>query len=217
MEHAELDEIVDRSYSCTMGRTSDAKQRLIDSAARLMHERGYTAVGVSQVCSDAGVNKGSFYYFFPSKQELAEAVIVDHWNRYFPALEKLSTGPEPPLVRLRTFFEDRISDHRGCQKSCGKILGCPFGNLVLELSNQDIVLRDVLRGYFDRMVDSFQKALDQAVSLGHLPSQDTLDAARSVIALLQGELLLAKVNDDPGLLENLSEKALRLVRAPRAA
>ena len=58
-----------------MGRTSDARERLVESCQALMHEKGYTAVGVGEVCSRAGVNKGSFYHFFPSKQDLALTVI----------------------------------------------------------------------------------------------------------------------------------------------
>ena len=50
------DRIVDRLYSLALGRTSDARQRLVASGRKLMHEKGYTAVGVAEVCSHAGVN-----------------------------------------------------------------------------------------------------------------------------------------------------------------
>ena len=50
-----------------MGRTSTAKSRLIATAMQLMYVRGYTAVGVHEICTQASVHKGSFYHFFPSK------------------------------------------------------------------------------------------------------------------------------------------------------
>ena len=53
-----------------MGRTSDAKQKLIDSAIELIHSRSFADVGVNELCQHAGVKKGSFYHFFPSKQDL---------------------------------------------------------------------------------------------------------------------------------------------------
>ena len=45
-----------------MGRTSNAKSRLIATAMALMYVRGYTAVGVHEICTQAGVYKGSFYH-----------------------------------------------------------------------------------------------------------------------------------------------------------
>ena len=59
----------------TMGRTSDARSRLIESAFALWFRRSYADVGVSEICAAAGVQKGSFYHFFPSKTDLAVAVV----------------------------------------------------------------------------------------------------------------------------------------------
>ena len=53
-----------------MGRMSDARDRILQAATDLIHDRGYAAVSVSDICSAAGLKKGSFYHFFPSKLEL---------------------------------------------------------------------------------------------------------------------------------------------------
>ena len=58
-----------------MGRCSDARDRLLATAAQLVHERGYTAVSVSDICEAAGLKKGSFYHFFPSKHALVLATL----------------------------------------------------------------------------------------------------------------------------------------------
>src|SRR5215207_8099552 len=58
-----------------MGRCSDARDRLLATAARLVHERGYTAVSVADICVEAGLKKGSFYHFFPSKHALVLATL----------------------------------------------------------------------------------------------------------------------------------------------
>lgn len=47
---------------------------------------------------------------------------------------------------------------------------------------------------------------------GDLPEQDVGKAARSVVALLEGAILMAKIGDDPGFLEGLEEQALKIVR-----
>ena len=58
-----------------MGRTSDARERLIESARELIYARGYNSVGVEEICQHAGVNKGSFYHFYASKRDLVLDVI----------------------------------------------------------------------------------------------------------------------------------------------
>ena len=56
-----------------MGRVSDAKQRLLQATIDLIWQNSYGAVTVDNICERAGVKKGSFYYFFPSKTDLVVA------------------------------------------------------------------------------------------------------------------------------------------------
>ena len=62
-----------------MGRTSDAREKILSAAQSLIELRGYSALGVAEICKAADVPKGSFYYFFESKEALALAVIDEHW------------------------------------------------------------------------------------------------------------------------------------------
>jgi TetR/AcrR family transcriptional repressor of nem operon len=50
-----------------MGRTSDAKERLIEAMIELIWTGSYGSTSVDQICERAGVKKGSFYHFFESK------------------------------------------------------------------------------------------------------------------------------------------------------
>ena len=65
-----------------MGRKSNAKERLINSAIELIGTRSYNSVGVQEICEHAGVKKGSFYHFFPSKSDLTVAALDAMW-KYF--------------------------------------------------------------------------------------------------------------------------------------
>ncbi len=63
-----------------MGRTSDARVKILGAAQSLIELRGYSALGVAEICQAAGVPKGSFYYFFESKEALALAVLDEQWR-----------------------------------------------------------------------------------------------------------------------------------------
>jgi TetR/AcrR family transcriptional repressor of nem operon len=200
-----------------MGRTSDARERLIGSARELMQQRGYTAVGVAELCHEAGVNKGSFYHVFPSKRELALEVIDSFWAESSTLFDRMVAGDGSPLERIRGFFEEVHAHHRELRGQCGRVVGCPLGNLAQEMSTQDPVLRERLGEVFDRQVDRLERVIAEAVGRGDLPAQDTRRSAHSVIALLEGAILLAKTRDDPENLAGLGVDALRMLGAQASA
>lgn len=194
-----------------MGRVSDAKDRLLASGSELMHERGYTAVGVSELCSAAGVKKGSFYHFFPSKLELALEV-VDGFSLEVESLyEALTRSDTPPLQRLAEYAADVYQHHAETRRSCGKVLGCPLGNLALEMSTQEPELRDRLRRVFHHNVACFEKVVQDAIDREDIPSFDAPKVARSILALVEGSVMLAKMRDDPEILKDLGSSIHRLV------
>jgi TetR/AcrR family transcriptional repressor of nem operon len=82
------------------------------------------------------------------------------------------------------------------------------------MSTQDPVLRERLGQIFDLHVDRLERVIAEAAGRGDLPAQDTRRAARSLTALLQGAILLAKTKDDPETLASLGDDALRLLGAP---
>jgi len=194
-----------------MGRTSDARQRLIQSGRELIHERGYSTVGVAELCEKAGVNKGSFYYLFPSKQELALAVIDSFEDDASRTFADLISGSAPPLERLQRFFAEAHRQHRRRRKECGRVVGCALGNLALEMSTQDDAVRKRLGRVFDSHVERFENVVKEAVARGDIPPLDTRLAARALFALFEGAILLAKTRDDPEQLAGLGEQAARML------
>jgi TetR/AcrR family transcriptional repressor of nem operon len=194
-----------------VGRTSDARERLVESGSELMHERGYTAVGVAEVCDAAGVRKGSFYHFFPSKVDLAVAVIDRHSERSREILDRLAHGDGPPLERLAAYANAVWELQTELRDACGKVLGCPIGNLGLEMSTQEPELRERLGEEFERHVESYESVLAAAVERGDLEPLDVRRTAESILALVEGSVMLAKMKNDPRVLQGLGRDMLRLV------
>jgi len=199
-----------------MGRTSDARNRLIEAARDLMYARGYGEVGVQEICDQAGVNKGSFYHFFSSKQELGSAV-VGEYERYSTQLLDRALKPEfTPLERLQRWFAlAHIGQCAGAEKD-GHVKGCPVGTLALEVSTKDETLRGQLEGVLDRWIARFQALLDEAVERGDIQAQDTRAGARALVAYAEGVTLLAKVHNDPDTIKELVDGAFRLIGADPA-
>ena len=200
-----------------MGRASDAREKILTSAQSLIELRGYSALGVAEICKAAGVPKGSFYYFFASKEALALAVIDAEWEAQRQAWARVLHSDAPPLERLRQLLEETEADQRAGQHSCGTVSGCVFGNLTLELSNQTETIRERLQQIFDAQVEMVEAVITEALRRGDVYVDDTQMAARSLIAQLEGQVLFAKLYNNTKRLNTLWDDCLSLLGAHRAA
>jgi len=201
-----------------MGRTSDARERLIDTAVGLIRARSYAAVSVDDLCRNAGVRKGSFYHFFPSKRDLALAALDAWWEGTRNEVLEPAFQPDvPPLERIQRAFQRTVSQQARHKERSGHFLGCPFGNLAMELASQDETLRAKLDATFVRFAGYFERALAEARDAGDVsPGIDVALAAQSLLAYLYGAILLAKTADDAAVMERLATRALSLVTVPPA-
>jgi len=80
------------------------------------------------------------------------------------------------------------------------VLGCPFGNLAAELGSQDPVIRDKVREVFTGYQAAFEGVLRAAQEAGEIGPLDVAAAARGVLAVLEGALLLAKTYNDAAII-----------------
>ncbi|MFK4267684.1 TetR/AcrR family transcriptional regulator [Streptomyces milbemycinicus] len=205
-----------------MGRTSDARERILSAARSLIETHGYSALGVAEICRTAGVPKGSFYYFFDSKESLALAVIDEHWTgqkrTWATALGgDAQRGDAQPLLRLRRLFEATEVGLRTAQRSCGTVSGCLFGNLTLEMSNQTEAIRTRLQEIFEAQVEMVDSVIAEALERQEVEVADTREAARAVVAQLEGQVLFAKLYNSTQQLGPLWANCLALLgaHAPR--
>jgi TetR/AcrR family transcriptional repressor of nem operon len=88
------------------------KDRLMDAAMDLMWQNSYGAASVDAICERAGAKKGSFYYFFKSKSELAAAALEADWNKKRAEMDSMFSPTVPPLERLDRYF-DFVYDRLG--------------------------------------------------------------------------------------------------------
>ncbi|WP_377272985.1 TetR/AcrR family transcriptional regulator [Peterkaempfera sp. SMS 1(5)a] len=196
-----------------MGRTSDAGQKILTAAQSLIELRGYSALGVAEICKAAGVPKGSFYYFYDSKEALALAVIDEHWTQQRTAWTHILTADTDPLHRLRQLFEATQATQQAGQQTCGTVSGCLFGNLTLEMSNQTEAIRTRLQQIFQAQVDMVDTVITQAREHGDITLTDTREAARSIVAQLEGQVLFAKLYNNAQRLDTLWANCLALLGA----
>lgn len=181
--------------------TEDTRGRVIETAARLFHERSYRNVGIAEICREAKVTKGSLYHFFSSKEDLARAVIEDRWAMIEGSILAPTLGGEGSTrERLSAFFQVMSRVGAAQVEAHGKLLGCPLGNLASELSTTDPVLQGQIARTMDAFRGHFQRLVEDGLAAGEIPNdRDPETAALGMVALFQGSMVLGKTYGDPCL------------------
>src|SRR4051812_20449631 len=150
-----------------MGRTSDANERLMNAALDLMWEESYGAVTIDDICKCAEVKKGSFYYFFSSKAELAVAALERMWEEDWKVnMDRQFSSSIEPLERLTAYFESFYLKQSATKARTGKVLGCPVCSVGSEVSTQEIDVSAKIREIVARKQRYYESAIRDAIAAG---------------------------------------------------
>jgi TetR/AcrR family transcriptional repressor of nem operon len=169
----------------------EVRKRLLAAGLALIQLRGFAASGVKDITDAAGVPKGSFYAYFPSKEAFAAAILEHHWSdietRLIPILEEGGLAQE----RITRFFHALADEH----EAGDFLLGCLIGNLSLELGGSS----EPVRAELVRILGGWNEALTACVRSGQGDTGNVradLDAAELASLLVEaweGAALRGKV------------------------
>jgi TetR/AcrR family transcriptional regulator, transcriptional repressor for nem operon len=164
----------------------EVRKRLLAAGLELIHARGFAASGVKDITEAAGVPKGSFYAYFPSKEAFAAEVLEAYWVDIETRIVPLLHGDGPMQERITRFFHALADDHA----AANFMLGCLIGNLSLELSSSS----EPIRGQLISVLERWGKALAECLRSGDLRDDlDADDVASRLIESWEGAALRGKM------------------------
>ena len=180
-----VDETSDRPRLTAKGARTRA--RIVEAAAALIHERGVAGTTLEDVRVAAEVSGSQMYHYFPDKNDLVQAVIdyqadaIVNRNR-----QALNSANGVEAWQKMVIVAARRTKAKG---------GCQLGSLVGQLAESDPEARAHLAAGFDQWSAAIADGLRSLHADGKLPSDiDPDDLATTLLAALQGGLLLAQVH-----------------------
>lgn len=115
---------------------------LLDKGMALLWSKGYNATSVNDIVKEAGIPKGSFYFYFDSKEDFAVKAIDRYFSMNFtPAREILENTSISPKQRLLDFHEYRhgiLKNEMDCK------MGCMASNLGSEMAEHSESIRNAI-------------------------------------------------------------------------
>ncbi|QEW34341.1 TetR/AcrR family transcriptional regulator [Erwinia billingiae] len=185
------------------------RQHIIDVARTLITHKGYSAVGLAEIVKTAGIPKGSFYYYFQSKEEFAEALLEHYFSNYLVQVDEQLRGSEPARERLLRYFSFwKVTQGADLPES-----KCLVVKLGAEVCDQYDSMRSVLAIGTREIVDRISACILQGQQDGSLAGdEDAKDLGEELYQLWLGASLMAKIHDPDTSFDKALNATKRLLR-----
>ena len=194
-----------------MGRKSDARDRLIATAHDMIWRYSYGAISIDKICEQAGVKKGSFYYFFDTKSDLTYVAISTWWENFSSLAGEIFRRDVPPLERILNYF-DFVAQHQIVTfEQSGQILGCPLFTLGSEICKHETRLSALIEEILHTLARYFEEAIAQGQAAGEISGKDPALKSRLLCAFYEGTMTRARIENNPDLLRSLGSDAHKLL------
>ncbi len=178
-------------------------------AMELFNTKGYHATSISDIIEASGVQRGNLYFHFKNKEELALALIEEARKEYMAYLNARVKG-RSGMAKLDS-VPDAIYEYHSGKKFIG---GCIFGNIALEMGDQNAEFQSAIRAVFDQWAGLIMSLLEEALRKGERSTHmKPYPLARHIVASLEGGIMLSRLTKDKKDILN-SLDAIRFLLRP---
>ncbi len=178
---------------------SDTRQQIIDTAKNIMLGKGFAAVGLNEILTQANVPKGSFYHYFKSKEQFGDALLEDYLDGYLAHIDaKLSPENGSVKQRLLAYFQNWL-DTQTADTTQDKCLVVKLSAEVTDLSE---TMRITLKQGTDRIINRIAICVQEGIDNGEFPAHlDAKFVTHEIYYMWIGATLFTKVNRSRDALE----------------
>lgn len=165
----------------------DTRDELLSEAEVLVRARGYAGFSFAQLADAVGIRKASIHYYFPTKDNLAIALVAAYDARYDLMLAAIRAASEDGVARIEAYGQLYLE---GLEKR----LGCLCAVLATEIDLLPESLKGDIARFFAKHIAWLEQVLRDGKANGTIAAEvDCASGARMIIATLEGALMMERV------------------------
>ena len=191
--------------------SAELRQHILDVAKPLILGKGFTAVGLTELLAAARIPKGSFYYYFESKEAFGDALLESYFSAHLAHLDDLLGHSGTPAKRLMDYWQYWLSTQSGNDPDA-RCLAVKLSAEVCDLSES---MRATLERGTQGIIQRLTHCIEAGKADGSLPvTQDSKILATTLYQTWLGASLLAKIARDRGPLDIAMASTRQLLNLP---
>ncbi|MEI8631016.1 TetR/AcrR family transcriptional regulator [Vibrio sp. PP-XX7] len=176
----------------------DTKQHILQVGYQLITQKGFTAMGLSELLKAAEVPKGSFYHYFTSKEQFGEALLQDYFDHYFTRVDALFNAGEgndyQKMMRYWQYWLELNSIH--CESG-----QCLVVKLAAEVTDLSEAMRHVMLSRTNQVITRIADGIERGRINQSIQVSDSRATAERLYSLWIGACLLNKIRQDDSSLQ----------------
>ena len=175
-----------------MKKGEESRQRLIECAAELFWKNGYSATGISEILIQTDLPKGSVYFYFKSKADLATAVTEYYQQILLEQFQNSSQGND-----WESFIEE-IFDFLSERTNGQTFAGCPYAVMGMETA----LGKPAVASVFMEGLKKFEQIFQEVLLYSGLSPDHAKNLSQRMLSIYQGYFLLGRISDNTSYLKN---------------
>ena len=178
---------------------NDTRAELILQAELLVRRQGYSGFSYAQLAEVVGIRKASIHHHFPTKTDLALALVAAYDARYDEALNAILAEGGDGAARIKAYATLYL---KGIEKG----LGCLCAVLAVEMDTLPLQIRTAVACFFGKHIAWLETVLTGGITNGTIRAGvDPPSFARMVISTLEGALMMERLlGDEEGFHRTIS-------------
>jgi len=191
-----------------MSKAEKTRDYIIEKAAPIFNTKGYAGTSLSDIIEATGLTKGSVYGNFENKDEIAVAVYGYSVKALGKRLDDAMNDRNSTFDKLIAFTEYYRINWRGTFERGG----CPILNASVEADDNLPILKKIVQDSIKNWVSRLTKIIDKGVQNGEFKKGiSSQDYAYSIITLIEGGIMLAKIENNPKRLFSALDRAVKII------
>lgn len=180
-----------------------SKRKIIQAAGDLFWKNGYAKTGISEILKATGLPKGSFYFYFKKKSDVAKAVLQYYSERILDLLRSIaevSDSWESFCDSFLHIYQEELADKQ--------YYGCPLAVVGMEIAFQE---EGAVKHYHEAM-EEVKEIFMQVLLKEGIPEDDLEETAHLCLAIYEGNLVLYRLSKDQDLLLRMDAQLKKVIR-----